>query len=127
MTDEKLINMLKTIDIEKGVVLVEDKAVYVVKYCEENGWDDEFIVLLDNGARVGGIYIMGNFDLHFYIFETHRNKHYLSDFMRTRILKQIKPNLTSISCGHNRDSKRFKKVKHLAKLGGYEIGKGLGF
>lgn len=114
MTNETLINELCTIDISKAKTLIPNKAVYIDAY-------NKYVILLDNGQRVGGIYIMDDYDLHICIFEKFRGKHYASDFMKSGWIKKLRPNLKSVTCVHMKSTSEYKTVKHLADLAILEL------
>lgn len=114
MTNETFIKEISGIDISKAKTLIPNKAVYVANY-------NEYVILLDNEQRIGGIYIMGDFDLHILIFERFRGQHYASDFMKSGWIKKLRPNLKSISSVHSQSTLEYKIVKHLADLAKLEL------
>jgi hypothetical protein len=125
MDDKKLIRTLKTISIKNGLSLNNGTAIYINRklYCPKhknspNTWRDEFIVLIENNVRVGGVYIMGDVDLHFVIFKKYRNKGYLSKFMKSGVLQKMFPKLLESSiCNFEEE----KKIKHLLQLANIKI------
>ena len=121
MRNEVLSELIRTIDITSTTVLKENE-VLLVHVPTKDGNIDEFIILLDNGVRVGGIYIMGDFDVHIYTLEEHRNKGYMSKFFKSRILNEIRPKLTSISCEDDFCyGTTYPKVQHLAEIGDFHF------
>jgi len=111
MTDETLEKILKTTPLN-GTYLNNKTAMYLevkIKCIEQ------IIVLLDGDIRVGGMFIMGDCDLHFMIFEEFRNKGYLSNFMRSKALNKIRPKLKSASICNNEEK---QKIRYLLKLSG---------
>jgi len=121
MTDENLEIILKTISLN-GKYINNKTAMYIEtnKYSIKNKYIDQFIVLLDCNIRVGGLYIMGDFDLHFIIFDNFRGKKYLSNFLRSGFINKIRPTLKKASICNKDDS---KKIKHLLKLANLKIKK----
>lgn len=121
MTDETLIETLQNIDITEAKTLIPQKAVYVTRPTDD-GYFDEFVVLLDNNVRVGGIYIMGDTDIHAVVFEEFRSRHFLSNFMRSGHLMRIRPGLKSTSTGYDPNlDDEYKVVQHLASLAGLQL------
>ena len=139
MTDEDLAIQLKKVNISRATILIPNKAVYVknARFMSNNHMfirkandvqvhfdmttnplyvRNPYVILLENGQRVGGIFIMGDVDLHVHIFEEFRGSHYLSDFMKSGWLKQLRPTLTSITCVHDISTPEYETVKHLADL-----------
>lgn len=130
MTNRALTTIITLSDISKAKVLIPEKAVYLKKPVRKRMYygskkfiydEEEFIILLDNGKRVGGIYIMGDWDLHIIVFNKYKGQHHMSNFMRSGWIKKLFPDLNSITCIHYNDTDEFKVVKHLADLADLEI------
>lgn len=128
MTEKSFRTIITRSDIKKGEVIIPGRAIYLKKdsmvkcYGSKNNRslskENEYIILLDNGNRVGGIYIMGDHDLHIQMFQKYQGKGILSEFMSSGWFKTNKPDLQTISCIHDESSEEFKKIKHLGKLAG---------
>lgn len=129
MTEKALITILCHSNLSKAKNLIPEKALYINKNCRLKRNDGkritmknhEFIILMSNGERAGGIFIMGDWDLHFHIFQKYRGTKLLSDFMRSGWLYKLHPNLKSITCIHREGSEEYLRVQHIAKLAGLEI------
>jgi hypothetical protein len=132
MTDKSLAVVLSKCSLVNGDIreLIPGKAVYVNRTTRRTLDNNEqyqlpcseYIILLDNdGNRVGGIFIMGDVDLHFYIFKKYRNQHYLSNFMKSGWMRILHPNLTTISVDFPKWTTEYKAVKHLADMAGLRL------
>ena len=125
MKTETLNRILSQCDISKGVVLIPGKAVYIKKrsllknnkgkiYRSECY---EYIVLLHEGKRVGGIHFYGNHDLHLVIFKKYRGQHFMSSFLKTGWIRKIKPDLKALSTLYKpRVDPEYKAIRRFAKI-----------
>ncbi len=111
MTDTDLEILLKTTPLN-GTYINNKTAMYIEVRVRNI---EQIIILLDNDVRVGGMFIMGDCDLHFMVFEEFRNKGYLSRFMKSKYLNKIRPGLKSASVCNNENR---KKIRYLLKLSG---------
>ena len=95
MTHEDLIKKGRVLDIdEKAVWLVDDKIVLVChpSYNDES-IPDKYALLYDNGIRVGVVYFMGSYDIHWATFPEHRGNGYMSDFVKSGVIQIVEPDL----------------------------------
>lgn len=84
----------------------------------------EFLIIADDGIKKAIIYNCGNIDLHWYTFHEWRNQSILSNALRTGIIKDIWPEINSVTCCYELNENKEKKyhmTKHLASLAGLEI------
>lgn len=122
MTNDDVFNMIRRCNIRDGEELIPGNAYLFNKKFKRNingrisYKQEELIVLVKNGIKVGGIYRMGSYDIHVVIDERFEGQHIMSDFLRTGIISEIWPENTSVElCGvYTRDE--FDKKKHLANL-----------
>lgn len=122
MTNDDVFNMIRRCNIRDGEELIPGNAYLFNKKFKRNingrisYEQEELIVLVKNGIKVGGIYRMGSYDIHVVIDERFEGQHIMSDFLRTGIISEIWPENTSVElCGvYTRDE--FDKKKHLANL-----------
>lgn len=121
MENKSLLRVFSNSKLDKAEILIPGKAVYLrkktsLKISNSTKYDHsyyEYIFLLHNENRVGGILYQGNGDLHFYIFQKYRNCGFLSEFMRSGWIKKRWPQLKSITCVNYEEK---DKIKHLAEL-----------
>lgn len=123
MNNRALISVLRQIDLTKCDEIIPGKAFFIKKTITLKCTDGrrykskgEFIVLANEGNIVGGIYLMGEYDLHAYIFKKYRGNHYLSDFLRTGMLKKVAPYVKKASCC----DEEYNRFKHFMAIAGLE-------
>lgn len=127
MRNEDILKLINRCNIENGVALINNNAyLFNIEKRQRCGSHyeyviEEIIVLLKDGKKVGGIYRMGSYDLHWVIKEKYQGQHILSDFLRTKILNKVWPENKSVEiCGvYTRAD--YNKKKHLALLAGMSI------
>ena len=122
MTNEEVLNLVKQCSIKKGIELVPEKAYLFNQKFRENRCgkieyvEEEIIVLVEAGMKVGGIYRMGSVDIHVVIEEEYQDQHILSNFLKTGIIGEIWPENTSVElCGVYTQAE-YDKKRHLAEL-----------
>lgn len=122
MNNDDVLDLVKQCDISKGKVLIPHEA-YLFKQVFKTRvsgkpyyQEEEIIVLVWNGVKVGGIYRMGTRDVHWVIKERFRGKHILSNFLKKGIIEDVWKENTSVElCGiYFRED--YEKKKHLAEL-----------
>ena len=122
MTNDDILDLIRRCNIRDGEELIPGNAYLFNKKFRRNAngrityEQEELIVLVKNGIKVGGIYRMGSYDIHVVMDERFEGQHIMSDFLRTGIINDIWPENTSVElCGvYTREE--FDKKKHLAKL-----------
>ena len=119
MKNEQILKMVKSCDLHKGLELIPEKAyIFKCSFPEVAPQNEEYeiIVLAMNGIKVGGILRMDDFDIHVVMYKKYENQHILSDFLRTGIINELWPRITSVTlCGvYTREE--YNKKKHLAEL-----------
>lgn len=83
--------------------------------------EDEFLIIAENGVKQAIIFRHGTSDLHWYVLRPWRNKHVLSNALRTGVISEIWPENTSITCVYNYNEDPIEKrrmTKHLADIAG---------
>ena len=78
-------------------------------------------MIADNGIKKAIILNCGDVDLHWYVFNRWRGNHILSDVLRSGIIKEIWPQITSVTCCYDWDDdkeEKYRMTKHLASLAG---------
>lgn len=122
MSNDDVLDLVEQCDIHKGKMLAPGEA-YLFKQMfrtfvsgREKLHEEEIIVLVWRGTKVGGIYRMGSENVHWVINEKYREKHLLSSFLKKGILERIWPENESVTlCGiYFRDD--YEKKKYLASL-----------
>lgn len=125
MEDASLVRALSQSNLSKGRVLIPGKAVYVKKRTritissrtkKTMSSEYEYIILLHEGKRVGGILICGSVDLHIMIFKNYRGKGFMSSFLKSGWIRKLNPKLKELTTKHSPQSTEYKIVKHFAKI-----------
>ncbi len=122
MKNEEVLDLVKQCDIEEGRELVPGKAyLYNKKFREVRCGkieyiDEEIIVLVESGIKVGGIYRMGTIDIHIVIDEKYRGQHIMSNFLKTGIIGKIWPENTSVELCDVYSQAEYDKKRYLAEL-----------
>ena len=125
MEDASLVRALSQSNLSKGRVLIPGKAVYVKKRTritissrtkKTMSSEYEYIILLHEGKRVGGILICGSVDLHIMIFKKYRGKGFMSSFLKSGWIRKLNPKLKELTTKHSPQSTEYKIVKHFAKI-----------
>ena len=99
MRNEDILEIIKMCDLSEGEVLIPNQAYLFHRdfvLHRINYEDTELIVLVNSGVKVGGIYRMGSYDMHWIIKPKFRGQHILSDFFRTGIINKIWPENKSV-------------------------------
>ena len=126
MENSSLIRVLTRSDLKNAKVLIPNKAVYLEKFTRlridnTKKFDSskyKYIFLLDNNKRVGIILNCGDSDIHCYTLKKYRNKGYMSNLMKSGVIKKVWPEIKSITSIHYPGSAEYEIVKHLASLAG---------
>lgn len=130
MRNETLSHILRTIKLEECELLKHN--IYYMKkrvrqeiYSSDLGREKshytkcEFLIIADNGIKKAIIYNCGNIDLHWYTFKKWRNQGVLSNALRTGIIKEIWPQIKTVTCCYDWDEnkdKKYRMTEHLASL-----------
>lgn len=122
MTSDDIFDLIRRCNIRDGKELIPGNAYLLDKKFRRNVngrisyEQEELVVLVKKGIKVGGIYRMGSYDIHMVMDEHFEGQHIMSDFLRTGILNDIWPENTSVELCGVYTRKEFEKKKHLAKL-----------
>ena len=129
MHNDKLKYVLKNTKLDKCEVIVDNYLYYIKKNIRNGSCfikNCEFIIIAENEVKQAIIYNMADQDLHWYVLEEWREKHVLSNALRTDVIKQVWPDVKTITCcyeyGENYKDK-LNQTKHLAKIAGLKIKK----
>jgi hypothetical protein len=124
MTNEKLLKLGRTIEVsDKDEWLVKDRILFMYRPAVEHPNEpDKFALLFYDGERVGIIYFMGSYDIHWLIFPEHRKKGYMSHFVKSGVIKDVEPRLKATTidkcyCVNYRASVHLAKAAGLIVLG----------
>ena len=100
MTNEKLEYYCRNADVSNAKwAILEKVAILDLPDPESSSPYVDFIVLFQDGVRVGAVLPMGNVDLHMLTLPEHRGKGYMSSFFRTGIYKLLRPKFVIATCG----------------------------
>ena len=128
MTNLTLSRVLTTTDLSKGTVvkrvgnleaiLLTKKSTVLMGDRVKTDTDTyTYLFITYEGQRVAIILKCGMVDVHFYVYPKYRGKHYLSSIIGDGFLKELWPDVRSIS---SVDYSQDKMIKHLAKISGFE-------
>lgn len=138
MTNEKLSYILRNVRLSSCEYL-RDNIYYIRTTVKEMVFDPntqterphycecEFLIIADNGIKKAIIYNCANIDLHWYTFKIWRDQGVLSRALRTGIIKDIWPQIKSVTCCYSWDDDREEKyhmTKHLASLAELDMNEG---
>lgn len=125
MTNESMRNILKRISAEDGhsvrkvdnleAVLVEGFKTYVMRQYT-NYYD--YLLLLQDGEKAGIILKCDSVDIFIYVYRKFRNQRVVSRLIGESFLKNLWPDIESITCSN---VSNYKKIKHLAEIAGYKL------
>lgn len=122
MSNDEILDMVDQCNLRDGKVLVPGEAYLFNQRFKINVSgnvrfeDEELIVLVKNGVKVGGIYRMGFENLHWVIAEKYRGHHILSGFLKRGIIEEIWPENTSVELCGIYFRLEYEKKKYLAQL-----------
>ena len=122
MTNEDVLDLVRRCKLRGGVELSPNEAYLFQRKFRSNVngriyyEQEEVIVLVKNGIKVGGIYRMGPYDIHVVIKEEYRGKGILSGFLKKGIINEIWPENTSVKlCGVD-TREEYNKKRYLVQL-----------
>lgn len=135
MKDEQLKSVLARIDLNKCDEIIKNHIYYSKRPVRQRCYrgdgsfryindEYEFLIIAENGEKQAIILRCGYVDLHWYVLRKWRNRHILSDALRTRVIQEIWPENTRITCCYNYDDDREQKyntTKHLADIAGLSL------
>ena len=128
MTNDTLSHVLRKIDLSKGklvrtvddleAVLIENHKT-VTKGSDRNfiGYYD-YLILLKNGAKAGIILKCDSVDIHVYVYPQYRNQHIVSRLTDDGFLKELWPDIDSVTCANIFE---YEKIKYLAEIAGFYL------
>ena len=128
MTNSTLSRVLTTTDLSKGTVVkkVGDlEAILLTKKTTALMGDRvtkhtstyTYLFITHEKKRVAVILKCDTVDVHFYVYPKYREKHYLSRIIGDGFLKELWPDVISIS---SVDSSQNDMIKHLAEISGFD-------
>jgi len=122
MRNEDVLDLVRRCKIQEGEELVRDEAYLVNKRFRYNSSgrtyyeNEEIIILVNNGIKVGGIYRMGDVDIHIVMDEKYRGQHIMSDFLKKGIIEKIWPENKSVELCGVYTRAEYEKKRYLAEL-----------
>lgn len=128
MTNNTLSYVLRNIDLSKGklvrtvgdldAVLIEHhKTVTINSNGRFEGFYD-YLILLKDGTKAGIILKCDFVDIHVYVYPKYREQHVVSRLTGDGFLKELWPDIDSVTCA-NRDE--YDRVKYLAEIAGFNL------
>lgn len=135
MKDEQLKSVLARIDLNECDKIIKNHIYYSKRPVRQRCYrgdgsfryindEYEFLIIAENGEKQAIILRCGYVDLHWYVLRKWRNRHILSDALRTGVIQEIWPENTRITCCYNYDDDREQKyntTKHLADIAGLSL------
>ena len=135
MKNETLSCILKNLKLS-NCVYVKENIYYINKKVKLSRYDPktgkkkykhskcEFLVITEDNVKKAIVLNCGDIDLHWYVFKKWRGKHVLSNALRTGVIKEIWPEIKTVTCccdyNDNEEDKQ-KMTEHLASLAGLGI------
>jgi hypothetical protein len=122
MTNESLLHLGRTLQVDDSAVWLVENRVQLVCQPSANDEDypDRYILLYDNRTRVGIISFIGNHDIHWLVFPEYRSRGYLSEFVRSGIIKIVEPDLICTTIDRYYCDE-YEASEYLARLAGLMI------
>ena len=130
MTNEQLSYVLKKMDLSEGksVRVVDDLEAILVEnhktVTRDNGRQHtghyDYLVLLKDGKKAGILLKCDSIDVHAYVYRKYRNQHIVSRLTNNGFLKELWPDIDSVTCANPYN---YDKVKYLAEIAGYTLRK----
>ena len=128
MTNSTLSRVLTATDLSKGTVVKRAgdlEAILLTKKTTALMGDRitkhtstyTYLFITHNGVRVAVILKCDTVDVHFYVYPKYRGRHYLSSIIGDGFLKELWPDVRSIS---SVDSSQDSMIKHLAEISGLD-------
>lgn len=127
MTDAGVLDIVRRCDINKGTELLSNEAYLFnrnFRFCVQNTvkyFPVEIIVLVKDNVKVGGIYRMGENNIHWVIAPQYRGQHILSDFLKKNIINKVWTENKCLTLYDVETIADFEKKKHLAELANMSI------
>ena len=135
MKDEQLKSVLARIDLNECDEIIKNHIYYSKRPVRQRCYrgdgsfryindEYEFLIIAENGEKQAIILRCGYVDLHWHVLRKWRNRHILSDALRTGVIQEIWPENTRITCCYNYDDDREQKyntTKHLADIAGLSL------
>ena len=128
MTNIQLSYILKNMNLSEGksVRVVDDLEAILMKDHETRTVTDhrrrihyhDYLVLLKGGEKAGILLNCDSKDIHAYVLRKYRNQHIVSRLTDNGFLKELWPDVNSVTCA---DLNNYDKVKHLAEIAGYSL------
>lgn len=128
MTNNQLYRMLKNMDPSEGrsvravddleaVLMANHKTVSVTNHQKFTHYHD-YLVLLKAGEKAGIILNCDSVDVHAYVLRKYRGQHIVSKLTNNGFLKNLWPDIDSVTCANPRE---YDKLKHLAEIAGFTL------
>lgn len=134
MTDARLCEALDEIDLANCRYIFDDIYYIKTKLKIDNTGNEfldygvyEFLIITDNMVKKAIILNCDDIDLHWYVHEKWRNKHVLSNALRTGIIRYMWPNVKWVTCCYDNDlsdeeiCNKYRMTYHLARICGLKL------
>lgn len=128
MTNIQLSHILKNMNLSEGksvrvvddleAILMKDHATRTVTDHRRYTHYYDYLVLLKGGEKAGILLKCDSVDIHAYVLRKYRNQHIVSRLTDNGFLKELWPDVNSVTCA---DLNNYDKVKHLAEIAGYSL------
>lgn len=107
MKDEQLKSVLARIDLNKCDEIIKNHIYYSKRPVRQRCYrgdgsfryindEYEFLIIAENGEKQAIILRCGYVDLHWYVLRKWRNRHILSDALRTGVIQEIWPEKSNV-------------------------------
>ena len=116
MTNEGIKEFINLCNLDLCEELIPNSAYYYKPPNEDKDSISEMIILVKDNVRVGGINLAFGPDIHIYMKDQYRGQHIMSSFLKTGIIKQLWPQVTSTELCDVHTQEEYDKKRHLAAI-----------
>ena len=128
MTNKTLSHVLRTINLSEGhlvrtvgdleAILIEHHKTVITNANHRYTDYYDYLVLLKGGAKAGIILKCGSVDVHVYVYPKYRNQHVVSRLTGNGFLKELWPDIGSVTCANRSE---YEKIKYLSEIAGFYL------
>lgn len=128
MTNDTLSHVLRNIDLSKGhlvrtvdnleAILIENHKTVETNFDRRYIGYYDYLILLKDGVKTGIILKCGCVDIHVYVYPKYRDQHIVSKLTGNGFLKELWPDIESVTCANRRE---YEKIKYLVENAGFYL------
>ena len=128
MTNNTLSYVLRNIDLTKGI-LVRTVGILSAVLIENHRTVEtnsngrfvnfyDYLILLKDKEKAGIILKCGSVDIHVYVYPKYREQHIVSTLTGGGFLKDLWPDINSVTCANRNE---YDRIKYLAEIAGFKL------